>query len=74
MDPNETLRLFRQHYAEYLRLDAECQELDDNPSKLGDVRDAMTDELESAAEYAHSLDEWLSNGGFLPERWVGPRL
>lgn len=26
-------------------------------------------EYEPAADYAEALDEWLSNGGFLPSAW-----
>ena len=28
--------------------------------------------LEVAAERAQALDEWLSNGGFMPEAWRAP--
>lgn len=55
MDPNETLRLLRLTIAQ-LRVDADP-----------DVRQAHAYEI---AEYAESLDEWISKGGFLPLAWA----
>ena len=31
------------------------------------------EDVDQAAEAAHSLDEWLSAGGFMPEDWAKAR-
>jgi hypothetical protein len=54
MDPNETLRSFREHRAA-------AEEAADHWGRLA--------ELEAAAEAAGALDVWLSQGGFLPKEW-----
>lgn len=58
MDPNETLRL--------LRLTVKQMRVDENP----DIRAAHADEV---AEYVEALDEWLTEGGFLPHAWKAGR-
>jgi hypothetical protein len=34
----------------------------------GESRDGMLDELEF---HVRALDEWITNGGFLPSAWAG---
>lgn len=36
--------------------------------------DSNTAEAQAFAEHFQALDEWLSNGGFLPEDWRALRL
>lgn len=58
MDPDETLRV--------IRLTARQMEVDSDPA----IRAAHALEL---AEHVAALDEWLSNGGFLPLAWMKGR-
>jgi len=54
MDPNVTLRQLRAAVS-----DMAGDEFEFDASAVGD-----------AAELFEALDEWLSNGGFLPEDWA----
>ena len=55
MDPNECLR--------------RCRRLAKKILKDSHRECVATDKGETLAEYFENLDEWLSNGGFLPEEW-----
>jgi hypothetical protein len=61
MDPNAALRELR----------ALATELNDD-ARIWDGTDGLLehkDKADRAAELIAALDGWLSNGGFLPERW-----
>lgn len=60
MDPNANLESQRRLVHKLL-----------NPSCDGDTLDE--DDVLYLAELVESLDEWLCNGGFLPEDWGGAR-
>lgn len=59
MDPNETLRMLRLTIKQ-LRVDEDS-----------DVWEAHANEI---CEYVEALDDWLTNGGFLPADWSGHTL
>jgi hypothetical protein len=69
MDPDETLRLFRQRYAKYSAMFDRAEDVEgtDGLSGLSDLNEAVTEELEFAAGHAHDLFEWLAKGGFAPD-------
>jgi hypothetical protein len=69
MDPNATLRLFREHYARYSELfdQAESVEAGGGLSALSDLHEEMADQAEAAADHANDLFLWLANGGFAPD-------
>ena len=56
MDPDETLHAIRQACSDYLEYI--CADQD----KIGRFTDEFVD-------LVISLDEWISNGGFLPSEW-----
>ena len=56
MDPDACLSYIRSVSA---RMIADC----DNQVELD------TDDAISLAEHIRALDEWIANGGFLPESW-----
>lgn len=58
MDPNATLELLRK----------QAQEILDNYEKYTG-HDPIADDAANLAELVQSLDQWLTNGGFLPEEW-----
>lgn len=60
MDPNEALRQLRDALRRLRYADSHTDEQN-------------TVDYEVVAEYAQALDEWLSKGGFLPERWARNR-
>jgi hypothetical protein len=69
MDPNETLRLFRERYANYSAL-SDRREATEEEGGLGAREDLdleILDELEYAAGHAHDLFEWLATGGYAPD-------
>ena len=55
MDPNETLRLYR-----------EARKAAEDASDFEDEADY----LREAVEYADNLFAWLKGGGFLPTEWT----
>lgn len=57
MDPNETLAQLRDLITAHL--------IPEVPSSI----DSQLDRGDAIAELFGSLDEWLSNGGFLPGDW-----
>lgn len=59
MDPNENIK-------EQLAL---TKKIIDAESFGDEVDD---EDARRLAELVEAMDEWLSAGGFLPERWVGP--
>lgn len=61
MDPNEALRVMRMFTRQIL----------DRADSLETANDYERQALdgESLAEHVQALDEWLSNGGFLPTDW-----
>lgn len=56
MDPNETLRELRQAYSDY----------EDTRGRSNGPAWEAADRMRDAAA---ALDEWLCNGGFLPDAW-----
>jgi hypothetical protein len=46
----------------------------DPNAALRELREAIhQDDTHTAAERFEALDEWLSRGGYLPERWQAER-
>jgi hypothetical protein len=46
----------------------------DPDAALAAMREAyLKGDLERVAEYAVALDQWISNGGFLPKAWSNAR-
>lgn len=62
MDPNANLREQREIVAEVIRMWDSADPHTDYERELAQAADRL-------AELVQSLDEWLTNGGFLPIEW-----
>ena len=58
MDPNETLKIIRQHTNAWEEGETTYMSYDDLDGFLGEL-----------VEHVIAFDEWLTNGGFRPDDW-----
>jgi hypothetical protein len=64
VDPDEALKKLRETLVRFRKWQEE------HPSAIRHVGGNMgLDLAEDIAMYADALDQWISNGGFLPEDW-----
>lgn len=66
MDPNETLKELRKALK---GLDEALATRDAVESLVDPYKDYDDDDVRNAVERFQALDEWLSQGGFLPRDW-----
>lgn len=71
MDPNEALKRLRQAIKVFRAADANAE-----AAAEGDSNDAEIEALQRSAgagaavvELAEALDDWITQGGFLPDDW-----
>jgi hypothetical protein len=72
MDPNETLKRLRQAIKVYRAACANAEAAADGPSG-DDEHDAANAVMAAGEEVCYLtevLDEWITNGGFLPADWT----